>query len=491
MCSCLMYIPSFLLSSFRLFILCLLFSPLLPLRGAERLSWQQAEQVLHTADSLDAQGVIYRDTAAFQSVIRTYDRPVVRCLKHSDLGKAYYYLGRNYEDYHQRYLSAAKCYTRSDQCRISDPIMRGRINSCMEWMCSQNKEYEYAIVYNQRACTCFQESKNLFRYAHCLLQASSIEQARGNFISSDSLWQIAVQYNFDSDYAARLYISRGVYFYSQGLLDSAKVQYQKVTSEVLSEDLMCFLNLHLMRLYYKMDYIEDAVVYANYIVAHSTNLSYCIDAYYTLMRYAEQTNDIEKLASYSHSRADLYRLRIKQTKDQEEALAILENHIESAGIIHKKKVIGVVGSMMIAMLLIGVVAYIMQQKKKVRTLCTVQEENTHQRHVKTIEKLEKQLDLCAEYLVQHDEVWTDDAAFLNTINLYLWNMADTLRASYHLSVQDIKICVMTLLNMSRKEMAEKLFRAESSIPQMRARVAKRMGIPTQELRDFLFLQLEN
>ncbi|MGN1247508.1 MAG: hypothetical protein ACI4UO_02855 [Paludibacteraceae bacterium] len=73
-----MYIPSFLLSSFRLFILCLLFSPLLPLRWAERLSWQQAEQVLHTADSLDAQGVIYRDTAAFQSVIRTYDRPVVR-----------------------------------------------------------------------------------------------------------------------------------------------------------------------------------------------------------------------------------------------------------------------------------------------------------------------------------------------------------------------------------------------------------------------------
>ena len=142
--------------------------------------------------------------------------------------------------------------------------------------------------------------------------------------------------------------------------------------------------------------------------------------------------------------------------------------------------------------MLGVVCiavYLMQQKKKVQTLCTVQEENTHQHHVKTTEKLEKQLNLCAEYMAQHDEVWTDDTAFLNTINLYLWNMADTLRASYHLSVQDIKICVMTLLNMSRKEMAAKLFRAESSIPQMRARVAQKAGVSTQELRDFLIKQL--
>ena len=142
-------------------------------------------------------------------------------------------------------------------------------------------------------------------------------------------------------------------------------------------------------------------------------------------------------------------------------------------------------SLVIAMLLIGGAVYLMQQKKKVQTLCTVQEENTHQHHVKTTEKLEKQLNLCAEYMAQHDEVWADDAAFLNTINLYLWNMADTLRASYALSVQDLKICVLTLLNMSRKEMATRLYRSESSIPKLRTNTAKKMGITATRLRSFL------
>ncbi|MGN1247509.1 MAG: hypothetical protein ACI4UO_02860 [Paludibacteraceae bacterium] len=64
-------------------------------------------------------------------------------------------------------------------------------------------------------------------------------------------------------------------------------------------------------------------------------------------------------------------------------------------------------------------------------------------------------------------------------------MADMLRASYHLSVQDIKICVMTLLNMSRKEMAARLSRSESSIPKLRTNTAKKMGITAIRLRTFL------
>ena len=447
--------------------------------------WQQAEQVLHTADSLDAQGIIYRDTAAFRSVIRTYDRPVVRCLKQSDLGKAYYYLGRNYEDYHQRYLSAARCYTRSDQCYMSDPIMRGRVNSCMENLCALQNNFPLATIYTERALKEFGHADNKWYFANCLLYLSSLEQIQGNFEKADSLWHLSNQYNIDSAFTARLHIQRGYYFYHLHDLDSAIHHYKQVNRESLPNADKSFVALQLMRYYLDIDSIELAVENAKLVIAYSHNYLDCCNAYYTLMHYAEQVNDIEKLAEYSHNRADLYRLRINQTKDLEEAVAILNNHIDFASALHKKKGISVMSSLVIAMLLIGGAVYLMQQKKKVQTLCTVQEENTHQHHVKTTEKLEKQLNLCAEYMAQHDEVWADDAAFLNTINLYLWNMADTLRASYALSVQDLKICVLTLLNMSRKEMATRLYRSESSIPKLRTNTAKKMGITATRLRSFL------
>ncbi|MGM9810318.1 MAG: tetratricopeptide repeat protein [Paludibacteraceae bacterium] len=447
--------------------------------------WQQAEQVLHTADSLDAQGVIYHDTAAFQSVIRTYDRPVVRCLKHSDLGKAYYYLGRNYEDYHQRYLSAAKCYTRSDQCRMSDPIMRGRVISCMENLCALQNNFPLATIYTERALKEFEHTDNKWYFANCLLYLSSLEQIQGNFEKADSLWHLSNQYNIDSAFTARLHIQRGYYFYRLHDLDSAIHHYKQVNRESLPNADKSFVALQLMRYYLDIDSIELAVENAKLVIAYSHNYLDCCNAYYTLMHYAEQVNDIEKLAEYSHNRADLYRLRINQTKDLEEAMVLLENHVESISTINKKKVIGVVVCLLMTLLLICIAVYIIRQKKKVQTLYTAQEESTHQHHIKTIEKLEKQLDIYAEYMEQHDEVWTGDAAFLNTTNLYLWNMADTMRVSYHLSVQDIKICVMTLLNMSRKEMATRLSRSESSIPKLRTNTAKKMGITATNLRSFL------
>ena len=222
-----MYIHSFLLFSFRIFFLCVLFSPLLPLHGAERLSWQQAEQVLHTADSLDAQGVIYRDTTAFQSVIRTYDRPVVRCLKHSDLGKAYYYLGRNYEDYHQRYLSAAKCYTRSDQCRMSDPIMRGRVYSNIEWMYALGGEHLLALDFAFKALACYKHIGDNMYYANGLLNIAQMYGSAKMYSSEDSLLSIVSTLALDSNTLTRFYEQKGYYYYDMQQYDSSLLYFHR------------------------------------------------------------------------------------------------------------------------------------------------------------------------------------------------------------------------------------------------------------------------
>ena len=450
--------------------------------------WQQAEQVLHTADSLDAQGVIYCDTAAFQSVILTYDRPVVRCLKHSDLGKAYYYLGRNYEDYHQRYLSAAKCYTRSDQCHMSDPIMRGRVNSCMAYMCSLSGEHTLALDFAQKALDCYEHPENSGYYIDGLLNIVQLFSNAQMYNSVDSLLSIVYTFALDSNTLTRFYEQKGYYYYDLQQYDSA-LQYFHRSLNVLVCNPNKFYTLHcIMEAHFLLQHMDSAANYAHLVLQSSHSLLRA-NACYVLMEDAEQRGDAEAVAEYAHLRADLQKEVGSTRSDREEGAKYIKQYNAHQSNIGKRALLIFIGIVFAISVLFAIAYTYYKRLTRARKEATHRTQEMHQQQAKTIEKLEKQLDLFAEYMEQHDEVWADDAAFLNTINLYLWNMADTLRASYHLSVQDIKICVMTLLNMSRKEMAAKLFRAESSIPQMRARVAQKAGVSTQELRDFLIKQL--
>ena len=450
--------------------------------------WQQAEQVLHTADSLDAQGVIYCDTAAFQSVIRTYDRPVVRCLKHSDLGKAYYYLGRNYEDFHQRYLAAAKCYTRSDQCRMSDPIMRGRVNFGMSYMCSLSGEHTLALDFAQKGLTYYESAEDTIRYAHGLLNVVQLYRSFEMYDSADSLFSIVSTLALDSNTLTRFYEQKGYYYYDTQQYDSSLLYFHR-SLNILVCNPNKFYTLHsIMKSHYRQDCLDSAVHYAR-AVLQSAYSPICANACYVLMEDAEQRGDAEAVAEYAHLRADLQKEVGSTRSDREEGAKYIKQYNAHLSNIGKRALLIFIGIVFAISVLFAIAYTYYKRLTRARKEATHRTQEMHQHHVKTTEKLEKQLDLFAEYMEQHDEMWADDAAFLNTINLYLWNMADTLRASYPLSVQDLKICVMTLLNMSRKEMAAKLFRAESSIPQMRARVAKKAGVSTQELRDFLIKQL--
>lgn len=117
------------------------------------------------ADSLDrAEHVIYDDTAALSKAIRCMDNPFGRVLMSNTLGKAYYYMGRNYSLSNQ-IKEAAECYIEADRLQIDDPISRGRVNSCMGYICAQNNNDSLALTFYERASKDFLESGNEWRCA--------------------------------------------------------------------------------------------------------------------------------------------------------------------------------------------------------------------------------------------------------------------------------------------------------------------------------------
>ena len=171
--------------------------------GLSSCNWQEAKDVIAVADSLDrAEHVIYDDTAALSKAIRCMDNPFGRVLMSNTLGKAYYYMGRNYSLSNQ-IAEAAECYIEADRLQIDDPIYRGRVNSCMGYICAQNNNDSLALVFYERASEHFQKSNDKWYYAQTLLNRSECYISLHYYFIADSLLQVAKDHQLDSAYQAR------------------------------------------------------------------------------------------------------------------------------------------------------------------------------------------------------------------------------------------------------------------------------------------------
>lgn len=290
-------------------------------------SWHEAKAVIAMADSIDqTEHVIYDDTAALGRAIRCLDNPFGRVLMPNTLGKAYYYMGRNYSMSNQ-IADAANCYIEAGRLQIDDPIYRGRVNSCMGYICVQNNNDSLALTFYERASYNFERSSNDWLYAQSLLNLCEININLHNYITADYLLQITQTYQLDSAYQARYYETLGLYFYEQQQYDSALVYFERGLNYWQSEEEKCFSYLKQVQIYLKLNVLEQALPYAQLIIEHSDNPNYLVNAYYCLMQDAKRKNNVELLSKYSHIRTDMQKLLRNRMLKDAEALPRIEEYL--------------------------------------------------------------------------------------------------------------------------------------------------------------------
>lgn len=120
---------------------------LLPIQQAAAIARKDACRIIAIADSLDADHILYSDTAALHGAIRVLSRPINRHRHRNTLAAAYYYLGRNLSTCNA-IDGAADCYIACDRLHPDDPILRGCVNTCMAYICSQQLEYGIALPFS-------------------------------------------------------------------------------------------------------------------------------------------------------------------------------------------------------------------------------------------------------------------------------------------------------------------------------------------------------
>ena len=457
--------------------------------------WQEAKEVIATADSLDqTEHVIYDDTAALGKAIRCLDNPFGRVLMSNTLGKAYYYMGRNYSISNQ-IAEAAGCYIEADRLQIDDPIYRGRVNSCMGYICAQNNDNDsLSLIFYNRASEYFKASDNNWYHAQILLNRSECCISLHNYFIADSLLQIAESYQLDSAYRARYYETKGLYFYEQQEYDSALIYFNRGLEYWQREEEKSFSYMKVMQIYLHINDLKKALPYSKLIIKNSNNLNYISNAYYCLMQDAREKDDTKQLSTYSHARTDAQKqLRNGMIKDAE-AFPVLEEYLTNPDPLLKIRIVLFTFVVICIVLIVCIFAYrkqtvakIQVSEKQIVSLSAQMQE--HQDKLQEQGKLhyyEKHLDKIRRKYPKPLSRWNEYTELKKDIQSYLHDWFISLE-KLDLTNREKVFCVISFIypQMATDDLANYLCITKEALPVRKNRIAKKLGITSVELGVFL------
>ena len=445
--------------------------------------WREAKAVIAEAERLlGNEKRITRDTAALNFAIETLNGPLGYLFAKQELAKAYYFMGRNFY-YLNDFSTAADYYILCDRLNPTDPLYKGRINSCMGYLCKQDSCFEEALEFYERANKAFYESGDEKRYAIGLLSIAEQYINLKAYTQADSVLQIADNYELDSAYHAMLLETKGIYFFGLQQYDSALTYLLSIENYPRPIEAKCYSYMMIMQIYVRQNNYDVAIDFANLIITNSQNPVYRTNAYYSLIKHMEAQNNIQELALYSHLRKDEDRRVQYYSVLYAEASSKLKAYLENP---HPYLLINwcIFGGI-IVILLLCIIAYALYKHKQCASYKTAE-----------ILRLQEEKNLAARALFERQifdysvrftsiDTWKDSHKLREQANIYCGNIFYRLEETYHLSEQDIKICLMVLLEFSREQMANNLYVQPNTISKAKNKIAKQLGTSSAQLREFL------
>ena len=438
--------------------------------------YQEAKNVIAIADSLDQnEHQLYNDTVALLQVIRTLDTPFGRLFAHNQLGKAHYYMGRHLS-LDDQITQAAEHYIAADRAQIDDPIYRGRINSCLAHISKQNESDSLALIFFIHANDAFKTSSKNWYYAHTLLDVSEFHTYLHHFAEADSVLRIAASYNLDSFYLARLYETKGLYFYEQLQYDSALYYFHQSLDFWQYEEYKFFTYKKLMQVYLDMDNFAQALPFAKIIVDLSSDPNDLVNAYYCLMQDAKAQNDIERLSQYAHARQDANVLLHDEIGKYKGALTILQDYVANP---HPYRWAWITILCAVAVCLILTLGIVLHRHHARKSLQVANDQ---------IDDLYFDVQL-SDIRAKHPrprKQWNDYNELKKELDSILHDWFTNLD-ELGLSNRENVFCAYMLLypHASLEELADWMHYSPTGISTFKRRIAQKLGISTRELYDFL------
>lgn len=439
-------------------------------------SWRDAREIVAEADSLlTHEKIVTRDTAALNFAIETLNGPLGYVFAKQDLAKAYYFMGRNFY-YLNDFSTAADYYILCDRLNPKSPLYRGRINSCMGYLCKQDSCFEEALEFYERSSRAFKVAGNDWYYAHNLLNVAERYIYLNEFAKVDSVLREAALYHVDSAYYARLMDMSGFSLFRQQQYDSALTYLLSVKDYPRNIEAKCFSYKLITKCYFDMGKLQLAIPYAEYIVQYSTNPNYRSSAYCILLHSVDGYEDVNVLAKYSNERENNDRLLRHTSESYAQASHKLKVYLDNPHPYRNLYIL--IGGGGVALLLLLVLAHMLYKRWR-KTLKRQDQEKQNRR-----ELFERKLfDHSVHFMCS--DIWDDTNHLREKANSYCDNIFYRLEDTFHLREHEIMICLMVLMDFSRDKMAAYLHVLPNTISKSKSKIAKQLGTTSGDLREFL------
>lgn len=450
-------------------------------------SWRDAKTVIERADSLLVHKIVTRDTVALLSAINTLDGPLGHVFAREDLAKAYYFMGRNFY-YLNDFSTAADYYILCDRMNPSDPMYKGRINSCMGYLCKQDSCFEEALEFYERANVAFAKTGDDKRYANGLISIAEHYVNLNEYDKADSVICLADDYEIDSAYYADIVDVKAMALYNQQLYDSALVYLLSIKDYPRNIEARCFSYKLIMRCYYDMNKVEFAVPYAEYIIQQSTNLNYRSSAYCVLLDLVELINDINQLAQYSNEREDNDRLLQQMAKGYAQAADKLINY--------QKNPYPHIGwiVLLVCIMIVGICLWIWNKQKMQKAERETDELQAQIVHMESNQQtiIQNNLQVIREKVFNNSiafpfdsEIWKDDTKLFKRVNDLYHSLFMYLQKDFNLKDHELKLILLVLLDAPNNTIADLLRYSYKSVGTMKRYVANKLGTQARYLKEFL------
>ena len=367
-------------------------------------------------------------------------------------------------------VEAMQAFIEAAHSETEDEALLGRVYSNMANMCRQANDHETAYEVYEMSAAHFRKTDDTLAYAYAL---------------NNMAWEQAVM--GEKEKALRLVdsaLSLQLSAVSRQTLQ-AKVMETKAAACLFRQEYDSVLyytneaeNDYLLMLraqaYSFLQIDDSAMYYAEQLLPRMTNLFYLDDLYY-ILTHNDANVDADTLRVLSSERADVQNAIKERHGELTKAVQLLKQDLskkEQATSWH----IVLLWAIGIGLLVWG--AVVVYKQRKLRREKSDFEEARRKELTQNLRQLREAKD------IRQELVWDDFAALCQQIDKRFHGLAGILKAQ-DLSEQDIRICVLVLIGLSHKEIAEMLNCSPKSIGKLKDLTAKKLGVSGGQLQDKL------
>lgn len=454
---------------------------------------QQAEMTVRTADSLRAAGQYYNDSAALAEAVSTL-RPV-RLFHPNSYAHACYHYGRMLIDANSPVI-AMEQLLRAEQYAGTDYILRGRILTNIAYICQLEERWPLAYDIYQESGNCFLQGEDTIAYyiaLHSMAKMSAyIPSYDSTFVLIDSIRSNCP----DSLIRIQAFVPAMQYYIRHKDYELA-IQYADTL--IKYKTLYSFACLTKAQAYHYLNQKDSACWYAEQVIAVDPILLNLRNAYYILVN-DDVNADKELIKQRASTRADIQR---EMQHRQVELTQAVDYYLQQQQISKRRKIALFIGFFTLLGVLCAVFVLYSRRKKHKKDIISLHKKN-RTLQLSNQDLQQTNMHLQSEQAEQYRQIlsdiestcqtllanpnwmkvmqWDDYKSLCRNINVRFYRLEERLQAINSMKEQEVRLCVLVLMNLSHKEIAGILRCSHTSIGRFKENTAQKLGVHGGELR---------